>query len=211
MHPDGRSTFLNSQNASLNSQNASQSETPMSWMKRSVQLRIPMAFAVVLGSVFLGYLAYSYEEPTPRSVFDHSEFLLPLQGLATEKTFDMEFSVGYESYRYSVFFDFAPVDSSYDKPPRNEVLECFEGGTLRIEDGKDVVGETRRDRRHGVHDGVHGWYITEGPLPVVYLDSGIHLTPGRTYRLELKMPSFTERCQTFSPQLRVVVVPRPDL
>lgn len=176
-------------------------------MKRSLQLSLPVAIAASVGILVVVYLAFSYEKPTPRSAFDHSEFLLPLQGLAYSKAFQMTFSVGYESYRYRILLGFAEPDSSSGDEVPEYVIECLRSGVFRIHHDATRIAESRRDRSGGVR----GWSVMGPGTPVIYLDSRLHLEPGRQYRLDLEVPEFTPRCQQLEPQLELVVMPRPDL
>jgi len=176
-------------------------------MKRSLQLSIPVAIAASAGILVLIFFAFSYEKPTPRSAFAHSEFMLPLQGLAYSKAYQMEFSVGYESFRYRILLGFADQDSISGEKVPEYITECLRNGVFRIRQDSTQVAESREDRSGGVR----GWSVMGPRTPVVYLDSGVHLEPGRQYRLKLEIPEFTTRCQMLGPQLQLVVMPRPDL
>lgn len=145
----------------------------------------------VVALVLMGLLVYE--------IYDDEygfEYDVPLQGLDRNEVTTLDFSVAKSSDRYRLEMYFPAGDGDSVEVQRARVKSCLDYGTFR----RRAEGEEDRVDTFGGEPGA-SWHIVPHKEHTVVLFSRLRLTSDTRYRLSLRLPRFSSRCQTLQPRI----------
>lgn len=140
----------------------------------------------------------------PKYMLPHVAFEVPIQGLASTKTYSMHFSTTHPSERYRLFLSFANTDPDSLETQKKLVRLCLERGQASVIADSVAISEENADKGQG-------FSMIDNERLSAFPASDLTLESGQEYKVEVQFPQFSEACQALEPFLLLGIGPEPSL